>query len=205
MAIVLITGPVAEPVSLSDLKLQIGLSPFEDTDKIKAEMTAKLLRRHIAVARADCENRTRRVFLRQTWKLLLDGWPRQRQIYDGAGYPSIVLPKQPFGAVSEFAYVAPDGTTQNMSDYGYQVDPGSETQPARLTPPYAQPWPPLRLIPNNVHVTFTCGYGDDGSFMPTPITQAVLFLAHSYYDPAAFKDVDGLVDNLLSPYVNRIS
>jgi hypothetical protein len=43
--------------------------------------------------------------------------------------------------------------------YGYQLDHGSETQPGRLLPPFARPWPPTRMVPANVIMQFRCGYG----------------------------------------------
>lgn len=159
MPIVLVTPPAIEPVTLADLKSQLGLSPREDTDHVQSDLLSKRLRRLIGVARAECENITRRVFVTQTWKQLLDGWPCIDMRYTGHWYHSLVLPKPPFQSVSAFTYVDTQGTTQNMFAYGFQVDPGSETQSARLNPPFAQPWPPVRGIPNNVAVTFRCGYG----------------------------------------------
>jgi hypothetical protein len=179
MSISLITGPAIEPVTLADMKLQCGLPPSDDADHVKAQMVAQQLRRYIRGARALCENFTRRVFLTQTWMLQLDNWPRHELKYGWKGYPEIFLPKPPFQSLQFFTYVDTQGNLQNMiapstgftepgSDnplnftapaYTCQVDPGSETQVARLTPPWAQPFPPIRMIPNNVAVTFKCGYG----------------------------------------------
>ena len=207
MAVVLITPPAVEPVSLSDLKLQIGLSPVDDSDHVRGAMLSQQLRRFITTARVECENRTRRVFITQTWQLLLDGWPWPGIEYDSTGYPSIVLPKQPFQSVGSFNYVDTQGNTQNMATYGYQLDPGSETQPARLTPPYAMPWPPVRLIPNNVTVTFTCGYGATGASVPAAITLAILFLAQFYFENggAANAVEPVIINELLKPYRNYVS
>lgn len=159
MPIVLITPPAIEPVTLADLKLQCGLSPVEDTDHVKEQMVAQQLRRYIRGARAMCENFTRRVFVTQTWQLLLDGWPHIDRQYHQPGQFSIVVPKPPFQSLSSFTYVDTQGVVQDMAGWGFQTDPGGETQPARLTPPYLMPWPPIRQIPNNVAVTFKCGYG----------------------------------------------
>lgn len=284
MPIVLITPPAVEPVTLADLKSQLGLSPVQDTDHVQSAMMATRLRRLIAVARAECENITRRVFVTQTWKLLLDSWPHRDNRYSEHWYRSIVLPKPPFQSVSTFTYTDTQGIAQDMFVYGFQVDPGSETQPARLTSPWAQPWPPIRMIPNNVQVQFKCGYGgpvtvttsassavltdsvwnagdagqmisipgagaagatlstsiasvapngqatlavaattavtkatavasmptpgtQPGQIMPTPITQAILFLAQFYEENGAVTDlpVPRVVRNLLEPYINYVS
>lgn len=159
MATVLITPPTAEPVTLADLKSQMGLSPTQDTDHVQSDLLSKRLRRAIRGARAECESMTSRVFMTQTWKVLLDTWPHKDPRYDEHWYRSIVLPVPPFQSVSTFTYTDTQGITQDMFVYGFQVDPGSETQPARLTSPFAQPWPPIRMVPNNVQVQFKCGYG----------------------------------------------
>jgi uncharacterized phiE125 gp8 family phage protein len=209
MSIVLITPPTVEPVTLADLKSQLGLSPTQDTDHVQSDMLSKRLRRFIAVARAECENITRRVFITQTWQLWLDGWPHREQEYNynRKHYPSILLPKQPFQSIASFTYIDPTGTSQDMAAYGYQTDPGGETQPARLTPPFEQPWPLVRRVPNNISIEFICGYGDTGSTVPPPIIQAILFLAQFYEENGASVDlpVPRVVKNLLDPYCNYVS
>lgn len=158
MSIVLILGPGAEPVTLADALNQIGINGPAD-DLLDTALTQKVTGL-IMAARQYCEDYTRRVFMTQTWKQLMDGWPRHDPRYDhGRHHRSIVLPKPQFQSVSSFTYVDTQGDTQDMFTYGFQVDPGSETQPARLMSPYEQPWPILRHVPNNVQVQFRCGYG----------------------------------------------
>jgi uncharacterized phiE125 gp8 family phage protein len=182
MSISLITGPAIEPVTLSDLKLQCGLPPADDTDHIKEQMVAQRLRRHIRGARALCENFTRRVFITQTWQLQLDSWPYVDGRYHGGGslYAQFVIPKPPLQSIQFVNYVDTDGNIQvlpaindygvgvNGPTYGYQLDSGSETQSARLVPAWARPWPPLRLVANAVMVQFKCGYGGPVTVATTP-------------------------------------
>lgn len=205
MALSLIARPAVEPVTLSDLKHQLGLSPNEDADHVKEAMTAKLLRRHIKVARSECEKRTRRAFIAQTWKYTREGFGRCDPEYTRSKFPGFWIPKPPFQSIVSFQYVDQAGTTQTLDTAGYQIDPGGETMPARITAPYQAPWPILRSVPANVSLTVVCGFGDTGDAVPAEIQQAILFLAHSYYDPGNFKNVDGLVDSLLSGYVNHIA
>ena len=121
-------------------------------------------------------------------------------------FPWIVLPKPPFQSIVSFNYIDTQGVTQDMTVYGFQQDPGSETQPARLTPPFAQPWPPIRRIPNNVSVEFICGYGDTGDTVPEPIRDAILFAAQFFYDGNPLTaPLPPLVTNLLDPYRNLVS
>jgi uncharacterized phiE125 gp8 family phage protein len=215
--LVLITPPAVEPVSLYQLKLQCGLSPVEDQDHIKEKQVRDQLRPFITIARTECENRTRRVFITQTWLWKLDGFPCPNRHYaEHWERHGLKLPKQPFQSLGSVQYVDTTGALQTLAqdtDYGngalpqysFQLDPGSDHQPARIAPSWLVPWPPTRYVQSNVLIQFTAGYGDTGASVPAPITQAILFLAHSYYDPTAYKNVDALVDSLLNPYVNRIS
>jgi uncharacterized phiE125 gp8 family phage protein len=168
MPIKLITRPAAEPVTLADLKSQLGLSPAQDTDQLQSDLLSKRLRRLLAAARAECENLTRRVFVTQTWQQRLNNWPHRDPRYDEHFSTPLVLPKPPFQSVSSFTYVDTQGNPQDMFAYGFQVDNGSETQPGYLTPPFAQPWPPLRMVPSNVQVTFRCGYGGPVTVSTSP-------------------------------------
>ena len=168
-----ITGPVVEPVTLSDLKLQCGLSPIEDTDQVKEQMNAARLRRHIRGARTLCENFTRRAFVTQVWKLQSDSWPYVDSRYHNGGSfnAEFYLPKPPFQSIALMQYVDVNGTLQTLTQslnygsnpldpiYGYQLDVSGDGAPARLLPPWAKPWPPLRRVANAVQVQFKCGYG----------------------------------------------
>lgn len=167
--IVLITPPPVEPVAVTDLLNQMGMVVPSDAGlaaSITAQFTALLV-----AARKDCENYAQRVFITQSWLLRRDSFPGHNLRYEWNGYPQIDLPKPPFQSVDFFKYVDVSGTVQELTvdttygtnpanpQYGYQLDRGSETQAARLLPPFARPWPPTRMVPANVLVQFRCGYG----------------------------------------------
>lgn len=205
MALLCITPPTAEPVTLRELFDQCGYDPALLADPQQELQISTRLRRYLKMAREDCENRTRTAFLTQTWRWTLDGWPRTGGRYNGERYNALLLPRSPLQAVTTFTYIDVGGLTQPMSDWGFQLDPGAPTQPARLTAPYLLPWPPTRLVPNNITVEFRCGYGDSPDAVPGPVRQAVLVLAEAYDDPTKYKDIDGLVNGLLSKHTNRAS
>jgi uncharacterized phiE125 gp8 family phage protein len=215
--LILIAGPAVEPVTLYDLKLQAGLSPVEDQDHVKSQMLSRLLRRHLATARSRIESMTRRVFITQTWRLNLDGFPGPDMRYNNPWHRhAIMLPKQPFQAIGNITYIDTTGTPQTLAQdtsfgndivgqYAYQLDPGGETQPARIAPAWLIPWPLTRRVQAAVQITFTAGYGETGASLPPELYQAILFQAHSYYEPSFYKDIDQLVSNLIGPYINRVS
>jgi uncharacterized phiE125 gp8 family phage protein len=169
--IVLITPPAAEPVALADVKLQLGLGPVEDSDRLAQQQLSDKLRAFIAAAREACEDYTRRVFITQTWLLRRDSFPGHNFRYQTNGYPEIDMPKPPLQSIASFQYVDVSGTLQTLTQdttygvdptfpqYGYQLDRGSETQPGRLISPFARPWPPTRMVPSNVIIQFRAGYG----------------------------------------------
>lgn len=167
--VVLIKAPAAEPVSVSQMMAQLGMGTITDaalTAALNSQLTGYLL-----AARRDCENYTRRAFITQTWLLRRDSFPGHAFRYQWNGYPEIDIPKPPFQSLQFVQYVDVSGTLQTLTQdttygvnpafpqYGYQLDPGSETQAARLIPPFARPWPPTRMVPGNVLIQFRCGYG----------------------------------------------
>jgi hypothetical protein len=111
-------------------------------------------------ARANIESFLRRVLITQHWLLRRDGFTHH----------AIELPKPPFQSIDFFKYVDTNANVDQLfldttygqnfpAAYGYQLERGSETQPARLFPPWAKPWPPTLAVPSNVMIQFRCGYG----------------------------------------------
>ena len=220
--IVLITAPANEPVTLAEVKSQARIYTTADDSFITSVI--------IAAARAAIETETRRAFVTQTWKLLLDNFPIADPTYHENGYMPIVLPKPPAQSITSFTYYDTAGVQQtltatqangDMADntviYGYQLDPGSETQPGRLLPPWAKPWPPTRRIPNAVAITFVAGYGDlvGGNWtpraIPTELKQAILLQAAHFYENREAISADGKkelargVASLIGPYINEVA
>ena len=178
--IILVTPPVAEPVSVAEMMIQLGLGAPADTgldSQLASQLTGLLL-----AARQYCENYTRTAFMTQTWLLQRDGWPCNDFRYHIGGdfHSAFYVPKPPFQSIGSMQYVDVDGNVQplalstnygsNPNDpiYGYQLDPGSDTRPARLMPPWAKPWPPTRRVANAVMVQFKCGFGGAVTGSMTP-------------------------------------
>jgi hypothetical protein len=169
VSIALIAGPVAEPVTLNDVKLQLGFGPMQDSDRAASQILNDKLRAFIVAARQDCENWCGRAFITQRWLLRLGGFPGSPSRYNWNGYPAILLPKPPFQSVDFLNYVDTFGNVDalpmdisygnNGLQYGYQLERGSETQPGVIYSGWARPWPPTRMVPSNVMLQFRCGYG----------------------------------------------
>jgi hypothetical protein len=159
-----IIAPAAEPVALVDLKNMLEI-PATDTTHDTTLMS------FLIAAREDYEDWARMKLITQTWLLRCDSFPSVSLRYDRNGYPQYQLPFPPFQSVQSFQYVDTSGTVQTLTRdttygtnpaepfYGYQLEPGGHTIPARLTPPWARPWPPQRMVPANTMIQFRCGYG----------------------------------------------
>lgn len=160
----LITPPIAEPALLASLKAMLQIPPSDTTRDTT-------LIGFLIAAREDCENWTRTKLITQTWLLRCDSFPSVSLRYDRNGYPQYQLPFPPFQSIQSFQYVDTGGNVDTLTRdttygtnpaepfYGYQLEPGGDIIPARLTPPWARPWPPQRMVPANTLITFRCGYG----------------------------------------------
>jgi hypothetical protein len=157
-----------EPVSVQDLLNQLEMTM--PTDSGLAAALAASLTEKIRSAREDCENYMRRCIMLQTHETRLSGFPHDRgheRLREGEFY----LPSPPLLAVISFVYLDTTGTQQtlvcdrsggaaaNLPAYFYQINKGTETQPARVSPGYLCMWPPMRHVEDGVAIRFRCGYG----------------------------------------------
>jgi hypothetical protein len=167
---ILITPPIAEPVTLAEIKLQLGFGPMQDSDRAASQILDDKLRPFALSARRECESYARRVFITQRWIFRMEGFPGSDWRYNWRGYPTITLPKPPMQSIEFVKYVDTFGTVQDLPldttygnsapQYGYQAfGRNSETAPGRIQSSWARPWPPTRMVPSNVMVQFRAGYG----------------------------------------------
>lgn len=218
MALIPISAPAVEPVTVADLKLQCGLPPDDDSDHVKSYQVNTRFRKAIRVARRVCENYTRRAFITQTWQMVFDQWPfvDSRYMHRPDQYGSLgpwgklaffYVPKPPLQSITTFTYTDTGGVTQTVSSWGqYQLDPGGETAPARLCAPVYMLWPPLYPALNAVQLEFIAGYGDAGANVPDEITDAILLQAQYIYDGYRLeKDPPADVRRNLDPYRNLVA
>lgn len=167
----LVTGPAAEPVSVSDMLLQLGMETVSDPT-LSAQLNTQL-GGYIAAARQACEEWCRRVFITQTWLFRLNGFPGIDWRYNWNGYPAIRIPYAPLQSIYSVQYVDASGAVQSLprdtsygsssSAYGYQLLRGSDTQCGVLISAWARPWPPTRMVASNVMIKFRAGYGGPAS------------------------------------------
>lgn len=163
MALVLVTGPTIEPVSLEEAKLHIRQDGTADDD---------LIRVFIKAARESVEQITRRALITQTWDLFMDEWPAGERI-------KLLLP--PLQSVSYVKYTDEDGTINTFDSGSYIAD--IKNQPGGVVLADGESWPSDALYPvNAINVRFVAGFGDGSADVPGPIRAAMRLLIGHYYE-----------------------
>ena len=132
----IITHPTAEPITLSELKAQLGIN---DTN------SDTVLTRRITEARKWAEGYTKRSIMPQTHELRLDAFA-----------DVIELPFPPVVVISSVKYIASDGTLTTVDAADYTLDTTPLVPIVR--PVYGESWPSPRAETSAVRVQYTTGY-----------------------------------------------
>ena len=182
MALVLVTPPAGEPVSLTEARAHLRVSA-DDEDALIAG--------YILAARQWVERTTQRKLATQTWDWQLDEFS-----------PCLTPPVSPLQSVTSIQYTDPDGALQTLPSSEYQVDTGSLL--ARIAPAYGKAWPATRAQLHAVTVRLVIGYS---TAMPEEFRHAILMLVAHWYEnreaiaaPNAGAPVPLGVQSLLSPH-----
>ncbi len=179
----IVTEPTLEPVELADVKSHLSVEVSDDDTMISNFITA---------ARRWCEHFTRRAFITQSWKLVLDKFPAEFRV-----------PLPPLQSVTSITYIDTDGNTQTLASSVYTVDIDSE--PGRIVEAYQQSWPTTRDVVNAVTVTYKAGYGAASTNMPGELKLAIKMLVGHYYEnreafvAAPLREVPMASEHLLWP------
>ena len=145
MALRLVTDATAEPVSLVEQKAWSVISTVGTvSDAVISAM--------IKTARRECENKTKRALMPQTWKLVFEDFP-----------DVITLPRPPVESSSDITIQHMDssgGSTTmaktSISTCRYIVDVAAE--PAQIFLKGSASWPEVYDQQNAVTVTYITGY-----------------------------------------------
>lgn len=164
-ALIQVSSPAAEPVTLAEIKELLRV----DTGDTSQDATLLDL---ITSARSWAETFTKKAFVQQTWRLLLDYFPGYYAMVTGQPGSSPVLTGPALLAGIRYAIVLPFPPVILIGTFQYQnengeitvMDPATDfiqdlqSNPARLTPPFGQMWPVARVVLNAVQIDFQTGY-----------------------------------------------
>lgn len=152
MALRLITPPAVEPISLTEAKAHLRVDHNDEDTTIAI---------YLAAARNDCERWTGRVFVTQTWELVLDEFPEDE----------IQIPNPPLQSIVSIKYDDSAGVEQTLATSEYTADTVSE--PGWVVPtPSGWPTAIFEGI-NSVRIRYVAGYLNTDS--PTDLTSAIPF------------------------------
>lgn len=175
----LVSGPVAEPVSLDEVKTQARIDGTADD---------AFLGTLIVAARQWTEQYTGRALMTQNWRLWLDQWPVGNDPWwEGTREGSIVaaaaqvlsLPKAPLQSVTEVRVYQGDDSSTVWPGSAYQVD--NAAAPGRLILRAGQSWPIPGRAAQGIAVLFIAGYANAAA-VPEPVKAALRQLVTHWYE-----------------------
>lgn len=172
------SGPLVEPVTLSEAKAHCRVDTSDDDTYISTLITA---------AREWCEQYLDRTLVNTQWVMRFDKFP-------DSGIEPVELPRPPMvtsGTATAVAitFTTEAGPTSMYSTAEYRVD--RFAAPGAVLPLYGSTWTPHRQDDNAISVTWWAGYGATGASVPAAIRHAMLMLIATWYDRRASADSAG--------------
>lgn len=160
-ALLLITPPASEPVTLSEAKAQCRVDGTQDD---------ALLTSLIVAARLVAEIQLGRALITQTLRLLCDEVPESDRLE---------LPRAPLQSITHIKTYDDADVATTFASSSYFADTAS--QPGRLVLRQGSGWPQPARNANGFEVQYVAGYGSTASDVPMPIKQGILaHVAHLY-------------------------
>ena len=179
-----VAGPTVEVVELEDLRKHARVVHHNDD-----EYLCKL----IEEAREEIEDISGLALISQTWQMMVDRWPGQRdQWWDGVrqmaiteldgGFPAIIEPlRYPLISVDTInVYDESSNATAVTIASVFDIDLVSK--PGRISLQRGATWPIASRSVNAIEINYTAGYGTAVTAVPTPLARAVRNMAGYMYD-----------------------
>jgi uncharacterized phiE125 gp8 family phage protein len=177
----LVTPPAVEPVLLADALSQARIDTSADDTLVGYLITA---------ARQWAENYTGRAFITQSWQMALDLGPvMMERWWDGVRegpvtgldeITAIALARPPLQAVTGVQYFDNCDNATVWPSSNYFVD--TVREPGRLALRLGATWPVPSRLTNGIIISYTAGYGADGTSVPEQIKTAIRQLIAHWYE-----------------------
>jgi uncharacterized phiE125 gp8 family phage protein len=160
-ALLLITPPALEPVTIAEAKAHCRVDGAQDD---------ALLTSLIVAARLVAEIQLSRALLTQTLRLLCDDVPEG---------DILELPRAPLQSITHVKTYDDADVATTYAAANYFAD--TANQPGRLVLRQGSGWPQPGRHANGFEVQYVAGYGSSASDVPMPIRQGILaHVAHLY-------------------------
>lgn len=164
MTPILLTGPALEPVSLDEAKAWL---------RIDASDEDPLLSALIVSARMTLEAYTRRFFVTQSWRAILDAWPAP-----SVRRKTLSLPFAPFQSVTAIRVYDATGVAQTLDAGGYRAP----AAPDRGRIAFADTPPAPGRATDGIEIDVVTGYGSQAADTPEPLRRAILTLVAHWHE-----------------------
>ena len=180
MPAILLTPPAAEPLSLVEAKHWL---------RVEHDADDALIETLIAGARREIEIAARRVLVTQTWRIVLNCWPRAGRI---------VSPVNPLRTLEAVRVFDETGTPSAIDPEGFVLDTASLPGVMAFMP--ANVAQPGRVLAG-IELDVTAGHGAAAD-VPAPLVQALrLLLAHRYeHRGDAFAAMPADAERVIAPF-----
>lgn len=188
MTLQLLTPPAVEPIDLADAKRHLRL----DVDITDDDALITLM---IGMARRACEAKTGRSLIRQSWRLVMDGFP-------GSSGP-VRIDRGPVVSIDAIGWIDTSGTTRTVTSPGrpdYAIDLNG--QMPRIAPGFGRIWPIALPEIGSAWIDFTAGYGMTGVAVPETLRAWMLVQLTTLYTYRERVASGASVDEL--PYVDAL-
>ena len=189
MALVLLSGPSVEPLTLAEAKSWVKVTDAAD------DLTLQSM---IVSARLTVEAATSRRLITQQWRLLLDAWALGARI---------TLPLTPVRSIARVRVTDSYGGAVDVSTSLFSLVASDDRARVMVGSPLPTPGPAI----GGIQMDLVAGYGDDASAVPEPLRLAMRQLIAFWYANRGDAEVApaGLpasVAALLAPYrVRRLA
>jgi uncharacterized phiE125 gp8 family phage protein len=155
----LIGAPAIEPVSLAETKSWLREDGSDEDQLIQALIVS---------ARMTLEAYTRRFFVTQSWRLILDAWPANVRTAS-----SLAIPFAPFQSVSAIRVFDANDNAQVVPPSTYRAPAANDGGRLIFN---AAPQAPGRSA-DGVEIDIVAGYGALAAQTPEPLRRAIMSLA----------------------------
>lgn len=155
-----IASPVNFPISLQDVKRNIGITIDDDSQDLSIFESIKSLTNWT-------EEYLNRSLITRTLSLDFDELECD-----------LVLAKEPIQSITSITYYDTANTQQTVPAEYYSLDTSSAVASIYLN--YGYSWPSSLEYRNSVTVTYVSGYGDNGSDIPESIRKAMLIIMDNW-------------------------
>jgi uncharacterized phiE125 gp8 family phage protein len=128
----------------------------------------ELLSGLIRAAREEVERATGLALIEQSWRLVLDCFPRSGRV---------TIPLHPVREILSVTLYGSEGEASLLDPACYEAD--TLSRPARLH--FTAPPAPLRAM-NGIEIDFSAGFGEAGTDVPDLLRRAMLLLVAHWYE-----------------------